>query len=83
MLKDHLGNSRVVFTDYDGNGTIANNSTEILQYADYYPFGMLHDRFGTTSDDNRLLYNGKELQSDIFFYDSDGNDRLFDWYDYG
>jgi RHS repeat-associated protein len=83
-LKDHLGNTRVVFTDDNGNSTLENNSSEIPQYADYYPFGMLHSRGTSLSDDNRRLYNGKELQSETFNLDGTaGDETLFDWYDYG
>ncbi len=65
-LKDHLGNTRVIFTDSNDDGT-----PEIIQEADYYPFGMRHDRSVTAT--NHYLYNGKEL-----------NDELgLDWYDYG
>lgn len=83
-LKDHLGNTRVVFADANNNGTIENNSAEVLQYADYYPFGMLHSRTTTLTDDNRRLYNGKEFQSETFNLDATaGDETLFDWYDYG
>ena len=83
-LKDHLGNTRVVFSDVNGNGTIENNTTEILQVADYYPFGMLHNRASTLTDDNKLLYNGKELQTEAFNLDATaGEETVFDWYDYG
>jgi len=57
FLSDHLGNIRVVFTQGpDGE-------VELLQSSNYYPFGML---FGTgpeyESEQNKYLYNGKELQ---------------------
>ncbi len=65
-LKDHLGNTRVIFTDSDDNG-----EPEIIQEADYYPFGMRHDRVTTAT--NHYLYNGKELNEDLGL----------DWYDYG
>lgn len=61
FLKDHLGNTRAVVSEYNS----------IVQSTDYYPFGM---RFGNTSSgnpNNDYLYNGKELQEDL------------DWYDYG
>ncbi|MCE6988586.1 DUF6443 domain-containing protein [Dyadobacter sp. CY323] len=57
-LKDHLGNVRVVF---DQKGAIK-------QQTDYYPFGLSvsTDPAGVTpairNDNNRQLYNGKELQ---------------------
>ncbi len=61
-----MGNTRVIFTDSDDNG-----EPEIIQEADYYPFGMRHDRSITAT--NHYLYNGKELNADLGL----------DWYDYG
>ena len=62
---DHLGNTRVIFTDSNDDGT-----PEIIQEADYYPFGMRHVNSTAT---NHYLYNGKELNEDLGL----------DWYDYG
>ncbi|MFZ4414443.1 MAG: RHS repeat domain-containing protein, partial [Bacteroidales bacterium] len=66
-LKDHLGNTRVVF---DQKGTV-------LQDNSYYPFGMTIEGLAFTSTEqntpNKYLYNGKELQDDFYL----------DWYDYG
>jgi len=78
-LKDHLGNTRVIFienlVEIDTNGDGINDTTvsvpEIIQEADYYPFGMRHDRSVTAT--NHYLYNGKELNTDLGL----------DWYDYG
>lgn len=62
-LKDHLGNVRIML---DENGAV-------LQESDYYPFGL---RMGTEfsseefkHNDNKYLYNGKELQEDLGWYD--------------
>lgn len=61
-IKDHLGNTRVLFADLNGNGNI-NENTEILQENHYYPFGMKM----TGEWNNRVKpnyayqYNGKEL----------------------
>ena len=41
-LKDHLGNTRVSFSDLNGNGII-DNQTEILSETHYYPFGLQFD----------------------------------------
>lgn len=60
-LKDHLGNTRVVI---DQTGKIG-------QVADYYPFGMRQEPLQQLGSDNKYLYNGKELQEGL------------DWYDYG
>jgi RHS repeat-associated protein len=69
-LKDHLGNTRVTFTDDDDDGVIS--ASEIRQVSDYYPFGMLHSNSANLMNGNqKYLYNGKELQEGT------------DWYDYG
>ena len=67
FLKDHLGNTRVVF---GSNGAV-------LQATDYYAFGLEHTPLAI-SNTNRYLYNGKELQDETFA----GGVRL-GWYDYG
>ena len=73
-LKDHLGNTHVVF------GGHKNGQPEIIQTTDYYPFGMVMTQSNSFADgvlSNRYLYNGKELQDDEL-----GGTKL-DWYDYG
>ena len=66
-LKDHLGNTRVLFTD-DGSG-----NAEALQVNNYYPFGMRFNQAPEMqSQENDYLYNGKEKQA-----------FGLDWYDYG
>jgi len=74
-LKDHLGNTRVVFSGKDLQGGV-----EILQKASYYPFGLVMKKseYGTsTYPKNRYLYNGKEINSDRM------NSESLNWYDYG
>ena len=68
-IHDHLGNTRVVFQDLNDDRTI-DPVNEVIQTADYYPFGMMHYT-GTGLGDQRYLYNGKELQEGT------------EWYDYG
>jgi RHS repeat-associated protein len=77
QLKDHLGNIRLTFVDYDNNGSIA--LTEITEENNYYPFGLKHQGYNNIVNSNtnavasKFKYNGKEL-----------NDELgLDWYDYG
>jgi len=66
FLKDHLGNTRVVFSS-DG---------AVLQTTDYYAFGMSHTP-KAKENENRYLYNGKELQNVSL------NGVNLSWYDYG
>lgn len=66
-LRDHLGNTRVVFWDLDGSGSI-DPATEVKQVTDYYPFGMMHYT-STGLADQPYLYNGKELQEGTEWYD--------------
>ncbi|MBI9037527.1 MAG: cytidylate kinase family protein [Bacteroidales bacterium] len=80
FLKDHLGNTRIMFTK---NG----DDLEILQENHYYPFGLKFINQNSippfVNNSNKYLYNGKELQDDGF--DTEGtpeNDRWLDWYDY-
>ena len=69
-LKDHLGNTRVSFTE----STTIPGQAEALQIDNYYPFGMRFNQAPILQvEENNYLYNGKELQE---------NYRL-DWYDYG
>lgn len=69
-LKDHLGNTRVVFTESATTPNIA----EVLQVDNYYPFGMRFNQAPILQvEENNYLYNGKELQENYGL----------DWYDYG
>jgi RHS repeat-associated protein len=74
-LKDHLGNIRITFVDFDHNGSIA--LSEITEENNYYPFGLKHSGYNSdVSSANLALkykYNGKELQDEL----------NLDWYDYG
>jgi RHS repeat-associated protein len=70
-IRDHLGNTRLMFTDKNADGKIditTTASTEVLQENHYYPFGM--NMSGPWQDDaaarnNQYLYNGKELNEDF------------------
>ncbi len=56
-LKDHLGDVRVTFDQY-------NNAVRVLQEDEYYAFGLRKSDYDYTNN-NRHLYNGKELQVDL------------------
>ena len=83
-LRDHLGNTHILFSDLDGDGkltlfddpsTEAEEVVEAYQESHYYPFGMLMEGpFAPTLDiPDNYLYNTKEFNSDFGL----------DWYDYG
>ena len=77
-IADHLGNVRVTFSDLDRDGTINADPNaaiqEVLQTAEYYPFGMrMAAGTTTTGFAQNYLYNGKELQEEFGL----------NWYDYG
>ncbi|MEM9888494.1 MAG: RHS repeat-associated core domain-containing protein [Bacteroidota bacterium] len=77
-LKDHLGNSRVMFADANGDNSIVKD--EILQESHYYPFGMTIDRLSETytREKNDYLYNGKELNTDFGLGWMDYGARFYD-----
>jgi RHS repeat-associated protein len=66
-VKDHLGNTRLAYSDLDHDNFIT--KAEILQVANYYPFGMRFEPVTGLSSNNKYLYNGKELQEDTKWYD--------------
>ena len=67
-LKDHLGNVRVSFKE-SSSGT-----AEVVQEDHYYPFGMrLAGLSSDSGNDNKFLYNSKELEDDF----------KLNWYHYG
>jgi RHS repeat-associated protein len=75
-LKDHLGNNRVTFMGTDLGGAV-----DIVQTTSYYPFGLVMNQMNghtaTGYNKNKYLYNGKELQDDVFAGSS------LNWFDYG
>jgi len=78
-LADHLGNTRLTFTDKDGDGVIEifenADSNEVLSENHYYPFGMQMEGswMSNPGRNTKYRYNNKELNEDFGL----------DWYDYG
>jgi RHS repeat-associated protein len=78
-ITDHLGNTRVTFTDKDGDGVIEifenADSNEVLSESHYYPFGMQMEGswMSNPGRSSKYRYNNKELNEDFGL----------DWYDYG
>lgn len=70
-LTDHLGNVRAEFAAHDSG------QPELVQQADYYPFGytLRREDYGSQLP-NRRLFGGKELQDETLA----GN--ALDWYDF-
>ena len=58
VLKDHLGNTRVTFSDANNDGLVG--STDIKQINAYYPFGLnMESNFNGAAGKNKYAYNGK------------------------
>jgi hypothetical protein len=82
---DHLGNTRLVYTDINANGRIDVGSGEILQESHYYPLGLeFKGHYWQQSGfDYRYKFNGIErindlsLGLDIAFYR--GHDPIIIW----
>jgi len=76
ILADHLGNTRIKFTDLNKSGSIEAGN-EILEESNYYPFGLKHRGYNNITlplaSTYKYKYNGKELQVE----------HELDWYDYG
>ncbi len=71
FLKDHLGNTRVTFTQIG----------EVIQEDSYYPFGLAMNglNYETGLDyKNKYLYNGKELQDEFGLDWYDYGARFYD-----
>ncbi|HOY19142.1 MAG TPA: DUF6443 domain-containing protein [Haliscomenobacter sp.] len=83
-IRDHLGNTRILFTDKNDNGVLnvtAGTDNEIIQENQYYPFGMNQEGAfmnDAAAKDTKYQYNGKELNDDFGLNWSDYGAR---WYD--
>ena len=63
-LKDHLGNTRVTFTNTSGTNTLY--ATDIKQINHYYPFGLNMEGPGFGAQGaNKYQYNGIELNTEF------------------
>ena len=84
-LKDHLGNTRLMFSDKNNDGLIqqstAQETSEVTQENHYTPFGFSME--GTWSNtpsvtDSKYQYNGKELNDDFGLGLMDYGARMYD-----
>ena len=85
-FKDHLGNTRLVFTDRNANGIVditgTASTSDVLQENHYYSFGLAFEGAWLQNDagarDNKYGYNSKELNDD---FGLNWNDYGARWYD--
>ena len=75
-LRDHLGNTRITFTDLNSDGTIT--ASEILQQNHYYPFGGNIEGLTSAGTPNKYQYNGKEWNADFGLEWNDYGARAYD-----
>jgi RHS repeat-associated protein len=77
-LRDHLGNTRVTFTDANNDGVVL--SSDIKQINHYYPFGlnMEGNWQGGAQGNNKYAYNGKEWNDDFGLGWNDYGARFYD-----
>jgi RHS repeat-associated protein len=78
-LKDHLGNSRVFFSNRGARVNFI-EADDILQESHYYAFGMAYDQYpwGNTTTPNKYQYNGKELNDELGLNWAHHDWRFFD-----
>jgi RHS repeat-associated protein len=78
VLRDHLGNTRVTFSDLNGDNVIQ-PLAEKTQENNYYSFGMnMEGPWSGAASGYKYQYNGKELNDD---FGLDWNDYGARWYD--
>ena len=66
-LKDHQGNTRVTYSDDNGNGSIDPN-TELRREQNYYPFGMEHKGYNGSIygvKNNLKTFQDQEFTEDL------------------
>ncbi|EDP97305.1 putative cell wall-associated protein precursor [Kordia algicida OT-1] len=66
QFKDHLGNIRLSYQDFDDNGVIDSN-TEIKEESNYYPFGLKHKGYNNiiTGRNHNYGFGGKEENDEL------------------
>jgi RHS repeat-associated protein len=78
VLRDHLGNTRVTFSDLNNNDTI-NEKEEMIQINNYYAFGLnMEGNWNGATGANKYQYNGKELNDDLGLNWNDYGARFYD-----
>ena len=76
-IKDHLGNTRVTFDDFNNDGNITTD--DVKQVNNYYPFGMnMEGNWNGADGQFKYQFNGTEWNDDFGLGWSDYTKR---WYD--
>ena len=76
-IKDHLGNTRVTYSDANNDGFIA--VSDIKQINHYYAFGMnMEGNWNGAGGSNKYQYNGKEWNDDFGLGWNDYGARFYD-----
>ncbi len=93
QYKDHLGNIRISYSDYNGDGNIdimrngndmdgdMDNQNDIVEESNYYPFGLKHQGYNdgsSSGEEHSFKYNGKEFESELNLNTYDYHARLYD-----
>ncbi len=79
QYKDHLGNIRISYSDYNGDGNVdimrngndmdgdMDNQNDIVEESNYYPFGLKHEgyNYGVQGDEHPFGYLNQEIQNDF------------------
>ncbi len=71
QYKDHLGNIRLSYSDYDGDGeidvTTSPSTNEIVEENNYYPFGLKHEGYneGINGVHHKFEFQGQETQNEL------------------
>jgi RHS repeat-associated protein len=77
VLRDHLGNARVTFSDANTDGIVT--SAYIKQTNHFYPFGLnMEGPWNGAKGDNKYQYNSKELNDDYGLNWNDYGTRFYD-----
>ena len=79
VLRDHLGNARVTFTDANNDGVVG--ESDITQINHYYSFGLnMEGNWNGSFPDvkNKYGYNEKELNTDFGLNWNDYGARFYD-----
>jgi RHS repeat-associated protein len=77
VLRDHLGNTRVTFSDPEGDGTVTQADIKQVNY--YYPFGLnMEGNWNGAAGQNKYQYNGKEWNDDFGLGWNDYGARMYD-----